>query len=235
MEREGPFGEGVVAEDLAPGGGELPVTAASRGRFVELYVRHLLEASIEPQFAAFRRGFDQARARAGRRALVQPALLSVQGSGPPEDLQDSSALLSCSRVRSSALSSCAVQRGGGQSLWACAHPLCLQDAGQMRALPAVPGVFACLGPARGARITPHAGTRCFQSNAGAPRALTQACAAVAQLCAGPAMALFRPEELEQLVCGRSELDFSALQRAAAYENGYSPDSPARSQIGLGLL
>jgi len=59
VEREGPFGEGVVAEDLAPGGGELPVTAASRGRFVELYVRHLLETSIEPQFAAFRLGFDQ--------------------------------------------------------------------------------------------------------------------------------------------------------------------------------
>jgi hypothetical protein len=43
------------------------------------------------------------------------------------------------------------------------------------------------------------------------------------------MALFRPEELEQLVCGRRELDFAALQRAAAYENGYAPDSPARSQ------
>jgi hypothetical protein len=84
-------------------------------------------------------------------------------------------------------------------------------------------------------ITPHAGTRCSQSNAGAPRARTPARAAAPQLCAGPAMALFRPEELEQLVCGRSELDFAALQRAAAYENGYSPDSPARSQIGLGLL
>lgn len=59
VEREGPFGEGIVAEDLVPGGGESPVTAENRQLFVELYVRHLLETSIQPQFDAFRRGFDQ--------------------------------------------------------------------------------------------------------------------------------------------------------------------------------
>ena len=41
------------------------------------------------------------------------------------------------------------------------------------------------------------------------------------------MKLFRPEELEQLVCGRRELDFSALQGAAKYDNGFGPDTPAR--------
>jgi hypothetical protein len=133
VEREGPFGEGVVAEDLAPGGGELPVTAASRGRFVELYVRHLLEASIEPQFAAFRRGFDQARAAAGIRAWIQPALLSVQGSGRPVELQDSSAAHPRSRVRSTVLSASALQCGAGQSPCASRTFPCLQDAGQLRA------------------------------------------------------------------------------------------------------
>ena len=34
------------------------------------------------------------------------------------------------------------------------------------------------------------------------------------------MKLFRPEELEQLVCGRRELDFVALQGAAKYDNGF---------------
>ena len=41
------------------------------------------------------------------------------------------------------------------------------------------------------------------------------------------MKLFRPEELEQLVCGRRELDFVALQGAAKYDNGFGPDTPAR--------
>jgi len=35
------------------------VTAANRAQFVELYVQHLLEKSVQPQFAAFRKGFDQ--------------------------------------------------------------------------------------------------------------------------------------------------------------------------------
>ena len=49
----------------------------------------------------------------------------------------------------------------------------------------------------------------------------------AQLCGGPAMGLLRPEELEQLVCGRTELDFAALQEAARYEAGFTPDTPVR--------
>lgn len=59
VEREGPFGEGITTEDLLPGGGDVAVTAANRAQFVELYVQHLLEKSVEPQFAAFRKGFDQ--------------------------------------------------------------------------------------------------------------------------------------------------------------------------------
>ena len=59
VEREGPFGEGITTEDLLPGGGDVAVTAANRAQFVELYVQHLLEKSVQPQFAAFRKGFDQ--------------------------------------------------------------------------------------------------------------------------------------------------------------------------------
>ncbi|KAG2439072.1 hypothetical protein HYH02_006599 [Chlamydomonas schloesseri] len=50
------FGE-VESVDLLPGGGELEVTAANRRAYVDLYVRHLLQDSIAPQFGPFRRGF----------------------------------------------------------------------------------------------------------------------------------------------------------------------------------
>ena len=60
VEREGAFGEGITADDLVPGGGDVPVTPSNRERFVELYTRHLLEGSIARQFSAFRRGFEQA-------------------------------------------------------------------------------------------------------------------------------------------------------------------------------
>lgn len=36
--------------------------------------------------------------------------------------------------------------------------------------------------------------------------------------------LFEPEELEALVCGGTDLDFSALQRAAKYEDGFDANS-----------
>ena len=45
------------------------------------------------------------------------------------------------------------------------------------------------------------------------------------MCAGPAMALFRPEELELLVCGSAELDFDALERGTVYQDGYVAESP----------
>ena len=46
----------------------------------------------------------------------------------------------------------------------------------------------------------------------------------AQLCGGPAMALFSATELERLVCGSPALDFGALRAAARYGGGYSADS-----------
>ena len=38
------------------------------------------------------------------------------------------------------------------------------------------------------------------------------------------MQLFEPEELEALVCGGTDLDFNALQRAAKYEDGFDEKS-----------
>ena len=38
------------------------------------------------------------------------------------------------------------------------------------------------------------------------------------------MQLFEPEELEALVCGGTDLDFNALQRAANYEDGFDEKS-----------
>ena len=46
-----------------------------------------------------------------------------------------------------------------------------------------------------------------------------------RLCRGPALALLRAEELEQLICGDPVLDFDALEAAATYEDGYSADCP----------
>ena len=45
-----------------------------------------------------------------------------------------------------------------------------------------------------------------------------------QVCGGPALALFRWEELELLICGLPELDFGALERVTRYEGGFSEDS-----------
>ena len=36
--------------------------------------------------------------------------------------------------------------------------------------------------------------------------------------------MFKPEELELLVCGSKKLDFRALEKAARYVDGYKSDS-----------
>jgi hypothetical protein len=45
------------------------------------------------------------------------------------------------------------------------------------------------------------------------------------ICGDTAITTFRPEELELLVCGGSDLDFEALKKATTYDGGYSLDSP----------
>jgi len=45
-----------------------------------------------------------------------------------------------------------------------------------------------------------------------------------RLCSGPALALFKPEELEQLICGSEELDFDALENHTLYDDGYVKES-----------
>lgn len=37
------------------------------------------------------------------------------------------------------------------------------------------------------------------------------------VCGGPALKLFRPAELELLICGSEELDFKALEASCHYE------------------
>uniref|UniRef100_T1IQC0 Ubiquitin-protein ligase E3A n=1 Tax=Strigamia maritima TaxID=126957 RepID=T1IQC0_STRMM len=41
----------------------------------------------------------------------------------------------------------------------------------------------------------------------------------------PLKALFRPEDVELLVCGNKNFDFNALEEATEYDNGYNTDSP----------
>lgn len=47
-----------------------------------------------------------------------------------------------------------------------------------------------------------------------------------RVCGGTALELFRPEELELLVCGNPVLDFEALERCTHYEDGFEQDSAA---------
>jgi hypothetical protein len=47
-----------------------------------------------------------------------------------------------------------------------------------------------------------------------------------EVCGGPALRLFRHEELELLVCGLPHLDFSALESVTRYDGGYTKKSPA---------
>ncbi len=45
------------------------------------------------------------------------------------------------------------------------------------------------------------------------------------LCDSPGFKLFRPEELELLICGSPVLDFEALEKNTLYDNGYTKDHP----------
>ncbi|KAG0223200.1 hypothetical protein BGX31_008647 [Mortierella sp. GBA43] len=44
-----------------------------------------------------------------------------------------------------------------------------------------------------------------------------------KVCGGEALKLLRPEELELLVCGNSELDMRDLEASCLYDDGYNPD------------
>ena len=45
-----------------------------------------------------------------------------------------------------------------------------------------------------------------------------------KVCGGELLSMFRPEELELLVCGNPVLDFTELERVCVYEDGYLKDS-----------
>ena len=45
------------------------------------------------------------------------------------------------------------------------------------------------------------------------------------VCSGTAITIFRPEEMEQLVCGSEDLDFEVLQKSTNYDGGYSEETP----------
>ncbi|KAL1919135.1 uncharacterized protein VTP21DRAFT_2517 [Calcarisporiella thermophila] len=45
------------------------------------------------------------------------------------------------------------------------------------------------------------------------------------VCANSAIRMFRPEEVEQLVCGSQDLDFEALEKVTRYDGGWRQDSP----------
>jgi len=44
------------------------------------------------------------------------------------------------------------------------------------------------------------------------------------VCGGDTLKLFRYEELELLICGSPELDFTALEEVTRYEDGFSKNA-----------
>jgi hypothetical protein len=44
------------------------------------------------------------------------------------------------------------------------------------------------------------------------------------VCEGSAIQIFRSEELEQLICGDSDLDFEALESVTQYDGGFGPET-----------
>ncbi|KAL7317024.1 hypothetical protein PS15m_003429 [Mucor circinelloides] len=44
------------------------------------------------------------------------------------------------------------------------------------------------------------------------------------VCQDSAIKIFRPEEVEQLICGSSDLDFNALETSTVYDGGWTKDS-----------
>ena len=53
-----------------------------------------------------------------------------------------------------------------------------------------------------------------------------------QLCGGPALKLFRAEELEKLICGSQSLDFLALEKHTRYDDGYTAQSQVHCLASL---
>lgn len=47
-----------------------------------------------------------------------------------------------------------------------------------------------------------------------------------RVCGGEALEMFRPSELELLVCGNPVLDFEALESVTHYDDGFASTSPA---------
>jgi len=42
--------------------------------------------------------------------------------------------------------------------------------------------------------------------------------------------IIRPEELEQVICGNTELDFKELEDSTRYDDGYTEESPIIGQF-----
>lgn len=59
VEQEGDYGEGVRTIDLQLEGANKAVTDENKQQYVDLYVQHLLDTSIKPQFDAFQKGFKR--------------------------------------------------------------------------------------------------------------------------------------------------------------------------------
>ena len=75
--------------ELVPGGGDVPVTAANRGRYVHLMAHHLLHRQIKRQSAAFVRGFRSLIAPESLRVFAPAELrLLISGAGGGLDVAD---------------------------------------------------------------------------------------------------------------------------------------------------
>eukprot|EP00198_Chlamydomonas_reinhardtii_P006699 XP_001696035.1 predicted protein [Chlamydomonas reinhardtii] len=98
--------------------------------------------------------------------------------------------------------------------------------GSRRAVPLIPGGQHV--PVTGANVGRYVARLCEWTLGEAVEAQFRAFATgfhQVRVCGGPALSLFRHEELELLICGLPHLDFGALEANARYEGGYGADHP----------
>ncbi|ORX67806.1 HECT-domain-containing protein [Linderina pennispora] len=65
----------------------------------------------------------------------------------------------------------------------------------------------------------------FIFNVSCNKQFTEFKAGFDRICGGSFVRCMRPEELELLVCGSSDLDFGALENSTIYDGGYAKDTP----------
>eukprot|EP00928_Gymnodinium_smaydae_P011294 TRINITY_DN14186_c0_g2_i1.p1 TRINITY_DN14186_c0_g2~~TRINITY_DN14186_c0_g2_i1.p1 ORF type:complete len:916 (+),score=214.72 TRINITY_DN14186_c0_g2_i1:75-2822(+) len=188
----------VVEVPLKEGGEAIPVTNANCGEYVELYVDWFFNKSIQDKFQSFKRGFlrcMEVEEEKPRRQQGPHADILSMLFGAPSGAENSSAPPARSDEAPNEADSSANQEGGASAA-----------AGATENGQQVPASAS-------ASAAPSAVQNSSQSEAKPKRSVNMF------------LQLFRPVELELLICGSQVLDFKEYKSNADYTDGYEITSP----------